>query len=303
MVDPLIEIGTFGGLIVRKDNKIICRNLGQVTGELLVYFAINTNSVLRRESIAELFWPEKCGARSRALLNTSMWRINETLKSSGIEQAAQIERISETAICIELSPAVMVDGTELAKTVTACERGLAQNGLLDDDLRRNLRCALESYHGAFLEGSDSDWVLRARERYRCLHARGMTILMRAYTLSGRIEEALDCGRAILEQDEFRETTQRAVMWLHVMNGQRGEGIACYRRLKKRLKDEIGVEPMRETTSLYQHILADTDLADQAERRNAGTLVPAASLDREPRAQYESRANVLESILRPDTRAI
>jgi DNA-binding SARP family transcriptional activator len=299
----MIEIGTFGGLIVRKDNKIICRNLGRVTGQLLVYFAINTDLVLRRESIAELFWPEKCEARSRALLNTSIWRINETLKSSGIAQHFQIERISDTAICIELSPSVMVDVTELAKTVAACERCLAQIDLLDDDLRRNLRRALESYHGAFLEGSDSDWVLRARERYRCVHARGMTILMRAYALSGRIEEALDCGRAILERDEFRETTQRAMMWLYVMNGQRGEAIACYGRLKKRLKDEIGVEPMRETTALFQHILTDTDLADQAERCDAGTLVTAACDDRELRAQCESRAKVFESIVRPDTHAI
>ncbi len=299
----MIEICTFGGLVVRKDTKIVCRNLGRVTGELLAYLAVNTESVLRRESVAEVFWPEKCAGRSRALLNTSVWRINESLKSSGIAQDAHVERVNETAICMELSPEVTVDGIELSEIVAVSERGLSQGGLPDDDLRRDLRRALERYRGAFLEGSDSDWVLRARERYRCLHARGMAILMRAYTMAGRIEEALDCGRAILQQDEFRETTQRAVIWLHVMNGQRGEAIAQYRRLKQRLMDEIGIEPMRETTSLYYHILTDTEPADQVDRRNAGPLLPTGSLNQELRAQCESRAMVFEAIVQPDTGAI
>jgi DNA-binding SARP family transcriptional activator len=299
----MIEIGTFGGLVVRKDRRIVCRNLGRVTGELLTYLAVNTRSALRRESIAELIWPGKCAEASRALLNTSIWRINESLKASGIEAHAQVERVNETSICLDLTPEVTVDVTELSDIVASSERSLTRSGLPGADLSGDLRRALDRYHGAFLEGSDNDWVLHARERYRCLHARGMTILMRVYTTAGRIEEALDCGRAILHEDEFRETTQRAVMWLHVMNGQRSEAIAQYRRLEERLMDEIGVGPMRETTLLYHHILTDTELAAQSDRDITIRPSPTGTLSRKMRAQCEDRALVFESIVNSDTGAV
>lgn len=295
----MIEICTFGGLVIYKNRKIVCKDLGRVTGELLTCLAIHANEVVRRERIAEMIWPCKSASRSRAALNTSLWRINDSLKDAGIHRHVAIDRVNENTISLKTDSVVDVDCNALSSSVAACERSHSRGGELSNKERSDLRLALVGYRDGFLDGTDSEWVIRAREKYRCLHARGMTILMRNYALSGRIEEALDCGRSILEQDEFRETTQRAVMWLHVMNGQRGEAIAQYQRLKNRLIDEIGVEPMADTTSLYQHIVEEAKTLEQPGSRIASAIRAPSSISDRLRAYGESRASVFETILRSE----
>ena len=114
-----------------------------------------------------------------------------------------------------------------------------------DDLRK----AITAYHGPFLDGESDEWVLIERERLHCLYIRILIELMHQYACSGSFEDALDCGRLVLSNDALRETVQRAVMLLYVLNGQRAEAIHQFDRCYNLLRDECDVEPMPQTLRL------------------------------------------------------
>ena len=184
--------------------------------------------------------------------------INGLLESTGLKKHILLDSAAHASIKLEFSPQVYIDCHSLQENVRRSELAVRDKGSLSSGERQALRADMNHYAGMFLEGHDSEWVLRERERLHCLYIRGQTLLMHDLTRQGRYEEALECGRAILAGDEMREVVQREVMWLYVMNGQRGEAIAQYRKCHARMKEELGIEPMSETTALYQHILSDND---------------------------------------------
>lgn len=290
----MLEVGTFGGLSLRQNGSQ--PEMGRVVGELLAYLLVHHDSRHRREKIAEIIWPDKSGDLSRSSLNTTLWRLTTILGDAHVGDGVTIEKHGDYAIALSLSKKTVIDFISLRETLHECEIFAREHSRMDQCHRRRLRSALSSYLGVFLEGSDSDWILRERERLHCLYLRGLTLLMHDLVSILRFEEALECGREILSWDDLRETTHREVMWLYVMNGQRCEAIAQFKRLKQRLQSEIGVEPMPETQLLYRHILGGEGLADDLGSASNTGLHPA-SVNSAIRRAGEQRISIYRAISR------
>lgn len=254
----MLRVGLFGGVTIRFRNSIVPANLGQKALELIAYLTLYKDIPHRREKLAELIWPDRVEQRSRSCLNTTVWRINGLLQTTELTEHIRLDSAAHASIKLEFSPLVYVDCFSLQENVRQSELAVRDNGGLSSNERQALRTDMDRCTGIFLEGHDSEWVLRERERLHCLYIRGHILLMHDLTREGLYEEALECGRTILASDEMREVVQREVMWLYVMNGQRGEAIVQYRKFRARVKEELGIEPMSETTALYQHILNDSD---------------------------------------------
>jgi DNA-binding SARP family transcriptional activator len=98
-------------------------------------------------------------------------------------------------------------------------------------------------------------MLGLRERLREL------VLQTLYTLSTyhltRREYAagLDYITRLLALDSWREEAYRQLMLLLARNGQHNAALAQYQTCYRILAEELGVEPMAETTALYKRIQA------------------------------------------------
>ena len=122
--------------------------------------------------------------------------------------------------------------------------------------------ALDLYSGSFHPNLDSLWVMQERERLRCLYIRGCQLMMQYFTETHRLELALSYGRKILKLDELRECTQRQIIWLYVMNGQRHKALAQAQTLTQLLREELDVDPMPETLELFNFIQQQNSPASQ-----------------------------------------
>ncbi len=297
------RVGLFGGVTIALEDTMVSSSLGQRADELFAYLTLHSGMPHRREKLAELVWPEKAEQRSRSSLNTTIWRINGLLRSIGVESHIRLESATHASIMLQLSTEVYVDCHALRQSVRESELAVRDRGSLSVSERFALSADLEGYAGVFLEGHDSDWVLRERERLHCLYIRGQALLMHDLTRDGRFEEALECGRAILATDEMREAVQREVMWLYVMNGQRSEAIAQYRKFRARAKKELGIEPMSETTALYQHVLSDADSMAVAPTDRALASLDRATIRSFLRQCGHSRASVYSALVARDSQEI
>ena len=77
--------------------------------------------------------------------------------------------------------------------------------------------------------------------------------MRDWATNGELELAINIGRRVLATDPYRESLQREVMSLLVHDGRRAEALRAYNRLKDLLQDELSIDPMPDTTALYENI--------------------------------------------------
>jgi DNA-binding SARP family transcriptional activator len=274
------------------------------TREAFAFLALNANKDIRRTTLSDLIWTDHADHRSRANLNTALWRINRALKIVGSDDI----RLDMDGHRLKLSvaPSIFIDVFALEASVREAAELYKDGGkvTLPPSIRKSLTDILADDCEGFLDGWSSDWVLVERERFFNLQIRGLAFLMQDFAESGRIEEALEYGRRVLRMDPMRECVQRQVMWLHVLNGHQGNAIRQYLECTRILKSELGVAPMPETRALYEFIVARNPAAkkDALEWRKSGTVSapPAtgwADADREQDGYDEELARLRALISR------
>jgi DNA-binding SARP family transcriptional activator len=256
-------------------------HISRRTQEVFAFLVFNANKPVRRATLSNLIWIDQEERRSRANLNTALWRINRALKSVATDAIELNVHGSQLNLAVASDVFIDVFALEAAVREASTAGENSAKAPLSALIRTTLIDILSDNCECLLEGLSSEWVLIERERFFNLQIRGLTLLMQDLAESGRIEEALDYGRRILRMDPMRECVQRQVMWLHVLNGHQGNAIRQYLECVRILKTELGVPPMAETRALYDFIVAanfvSTDVAPQPHR--ADRLAPAPSADR------------------------
>jgi DNA-binding SARP family transcriptional activator len=249
----MLNIALLGGISFSANGAIVRSDLGPAGRLLACYLFEFAGRVHRRERLADLFWGEIDPDKARSALNTAIWRIRKILDLGAQGAARHLVTIGDNVI-LEKSQWMQIDTHTLE---IASRRVLSQHQrcALADIEMQEISAAVDGYHGPFLDGYDGEWVLQERERLHCIFVRSTVELMRVAAIRGSYERALDFGRRILVMDPLRESVQRDVMLLLVLNGQRVEAIRAYQRLVTLLRTELDIDPMPETKRLNQEILS------------------------------------------------
>lgn len=126
----------------------------------------------------------------------------------------------------------------------------------------DLHAAAELYRGDFLDGfyvrhapMFEEWVLGQREGLRGLAGHVLKRLAGYYAGTGELDLAIDYTARLLTLDPWQEEAHRQMMALLARRGARSAALAQYETCRRLLKEELGVEPMAETTALYRRIRA------------------------------------------------
>ncbi|HEY9030571.1 MAG TPA: BTAD domain-containing putative transcriptional regulator [Kangiella sp.] len=247
-----ISLTLMGNLAIRYNGVRQQFRLTGSTKNLFMLLACHCNHTFRKEYLYDNIWPDSPGQQARSALNTALWRIKKYLNSfEGIGIVTYDDLVS-----LSIASDVYLDVRALENAVNELQNFKANSFLLDAKHRERLTDIVANCYGLFLEGSDEPWVHSARELYTSYYIQALTYCMRDAVASGLYESALQHGRRLLELDPFRETAQREIMWVYVMNGQRAQAIKQYLDLKGMLQKELDIEPMPETVELYQCIVSD-----------------------------------------------
>lgn len=117
--------------------------------------------------------------------------------------------------------------------------------------------AEDVYRGDFLiEDLYEDWAISPRERLREIHLETQSSLATCYITQRRYRQALVHCHRILEQDASHESTWQLAMECYYRVGERGQALRAFERCRAFLDQELGVEPLPETITLYERILHD-----------------------------------------------
>lgn len=104
-----------------------------------------------------------------------------------------------------------------------------------------------------LPGEDLPWVGAVRGRLRAVWVRACDVLTRLY-LEDQPALAASLARQLVEAEPYREAGHRLLMRALVADGARGEALRVYEGLRRRLLDELGVEPDEETRAVHLEVL-------------------------------------------------
>lgn len=267
MLERLPQVLLFGRLRFRRAGGASTPTLTGAARDLLSYLCAHSGKELCRERVAELFWPELDETRSRAALNTAVWRINKSLKN----EPDLFLRSTAESLALVVGDTVSIDAHLFEAAIRNAIGAWTRDARLDPEIREALSRAIAHHTAPFLEDCNAEWAVFERERLFSLNLRGLGMLMQDRGVARDYEAALEYGSLILAADPFREQAQCEVMWLHVLNGQRARALIQYRDYRALLAREMGIEPMAEMRALAWHIENDPDAEQRLVEGRTGRL--------------------------------
>lgn len=145
-----------------------------------------------------------------------------------------------------------IDGVEFELLASrgrqAVEAGDAPGAIADWE------SAWRLYRGPFLEGFWDPWIVDRREAYSRTYLDVLRRLGDAHFERDQLERAMDAYRTVLTTDPLQERIHLSVMRVHARQKRRDLVRRQYDRLTALLREELGVEPLPETTDDYHRLM-------------------------------------------------
>jgi len=248
---PKIIIHTLGRFDIRQGDEPMAGLKLRKARALFIYLLLNPGPH-DRSRLAGLLWGDCTEKKARHNLRQTLWRLRKALPPGLLAEDRRSAGLTP-------SPAIWVDAiameTAMRQAAHCRDRGDLTGRMA------YLQEVAELYQGEFLADlmmDDSPEFAAWRVSYAAaLHDQvlvAMTQLANHALQQGQYDQALDHARRLLQLEPWWEEGHRLVMTLLALTGQRSAALAQYQRCRQQLLDEVGVEPMPETTALYQRLL-------------------------------------------------
>lgn len=235
--------------------------------QALLYYLAVTGRPHSREALAALFWGDMPDSNARANLRVTLCNLRQLFPDhllAGRDTLA-FNRATPYWLDVEVFQAALrqLESSPGATAETVVRESVAL------------------YCGEFLEGFSVDgapefeaWALLQREQLRQAALQALHALTIYATEQGAHKRGITYATQLIALDPWREEAHRQLMLLLALNGQRGAALAQYETCRRILVAELGIQPLEETTELYERIRA-ADLGAPAAETQQQQLLPFA----------------------------
>jgi DNA-binding SARP family transcriptional activator len=224
----LAELSLFGAFRLAIDGHPI--DVPQGSQRVLAYVG-TAGGLAPRKQVQSQLWPGRDGARSSANLRSAVWRIPP-------EARWVVELRADS---VHLGDGVRCDVSDATDRYAGDPDSELPSPL---DLTPLLHDLLPAWY--------EDWVLVERERLRLVRMDLLERLAVTLTEKGRTAEALEAALAAVLAEPLREVAQRALVKVHLAQGNTVEALDQYERYRRQLHEALGIEP----SPSFRRLLAD-----------------------------------------------
>ncbi len=179
---------------------------------------------LSRHLAAGLLWPDRLESRAKANLRSAVYRV--TFSHPGLIMSSSKWVALDSSACVDFKVAATV-----AQRIIAGSMEDLCAPVYEVLIRDLLPCWYED-----------DWVIEEREAFRQTRLHALEILCLALAERGRYGEAVDAAFAVVRAEPLRESAHRALVMVHLHEGNYGEALRQYERCRTLLHDELGIDP-------------------------------------------------------------
>ena len=229
-VPPRARLALLGTLDLELDGEPV--PLPASARRLLAFSALHGRPLSRVFVAGTLWLGSESDARAAASLRSALWRLH---RAAGEVVRADARELS-------LAPWVEVDLYRVSQVAHEVLAGRA----LRPDLVRQLAWSEE-----LLPDWYDGWVETERERFRQLRLHALERLCERLCAAGRFDDALEAGLAAVRAEPLRESAHRAMIGMHLAEGNVGEAVRQYDTCERLMSRELGVRPSRKTLRLVE----------------------------------------------------
>jgi DNA-binding SARP family transcriptional activator len=184
-----------------------------------------------RAAVAGHLWPDVGEERALGSLRSALWRLHKV--------APGLIEVSGGALL--LARGVRVDVREFTQWARwVLNPGTDVAGVASADLVPQ---------GELLPGWYDEWVLLERERLCQLRMHALEAWASKLAAAGRYGEAIQAACAAVGMEPLRESSHRALVRIHLAQGNVAEAVRAYESFRALLAADLGVEPTGQMDTL------------------------------------------------------
>ena len=232
-----LQLYFLGRLDIRCDDQQLPKPPTLKSQSLLAYLILHRQRPQPRDRLVGLFWGDRPERKARRSLSTALWHIRRCLPD-GVPILSDPQTVQ-----FDPQADLRFDVDEFESQVS-------------HDDTASLQSAVALYRGDFLDGFYDDWIINERYRLEALFIEALARLMIGHEREGEHQVSLATALRLLGRDPLREDAHRLAMRAYCRLGQRNAALEQYHRCREVVLEELGAEPMVETSELYQAILEE-----------------------------------------------
>ncbi|GAA3840611.1 BTAD domain-containing putative transcriptional regulator [Sphaerisporangium flaviroseum] len=251
-----MQYGLLGPLEVRTDQGELALG-GERNRRLLAALLLNANRMVSIQQLIEATWGEHPPATARAQVQNRASSLRRLLRAAG----------DGTDLLVPKGTGYLINVADGQLDLQRVDNAVARAEVLVgagriDEASRLLTHAISLWRGPALDGLDSPHLQTTAEH---LEERRLAILER------RIELDLELGRHVKVVSElnrlvvaqpYRERLRALLMLALYGSGRHAEALDVFRRTRRQLIDQLGVEPGPELQQLHERLLSGGVDADK-----------------------------------------
>ena len=206
-------------------------------------FLLVSSPPMTKEQIGAALWPDLARGQLGNALHTALRELRRALGDPGWVIYADRHYRFDRSRQHECDVNVFEDALVAARRTRPAESALP-------DLQR----AIAAYGGDFLDGmAAGEWALVRRDELRRAFESALLAAGRLQAAAGRHQAAAASFRRAVAHEPLNESAHRELMTCWARLGETARAVRHYEELEQRLRDQLGVAPAPETTSLYRKL--------------------------------------------------
>ncbi|HEY2473362.1 MAG TPA: AAA family ATPase [Candidatus Cybelea sp.] len=247
-----LDIRLFGHLEVSLDGAPWHFATPRKSLQVLAYLLLHRAAAVSREYLAFLLYPDDEESSARAKLRATLSELPKILPQPA-------ERY------------VTIDGDKVAWNRDADLWLDVESFIEASSDSRRIGEAIELYRGDLLPEVYDEWLEVIRERHRNAYLRCLIERVSEARRDADFPVAIETARKVLAVDPWREDVVRRIVAMRFELGDRAGALSEYAAFARRLRTEIGTEPMPETVALAARIRSGQALEERRAEVEQRTL--------------------------------
>ncbi|MBV8354717.1 MAG: hypothetical protein JO101_05325, partial [Candidatus Eremiobacteraeota bacterium] len=246
--------------------------------QVLAYLLLHRGAPVSREYLAFTLYPDDEEGSARAKLRATLSDLTKILPKT----AERYVIIDAEKVAWNPEAGIWLDVDEFVKA--------SRDGARLSD-------AIELYRGDLLPEIYDEWLDAIRERHRKAYVTCLAERISQARRNGDLRSAIETARNLLAVDPWREDVVRRIIAMRYESGDGAGALREYAEFVERLRDEMGAEPMVETTAVAERISAGmAPASDDADGEYSAIAIGSAVLP------FVGRRNEMDGLLETWTRA-
>jgi len=228
---PAVHLEVLGEFrLAAQTGQVVVR---RAQARLLAFLAVSRRPV-SRSLLSQQLWDPVDDKKGASALRSNLWRL---------PRPTGVPLVSTTATHVALSDAVEVDlwqrervAKQLTAPVLATDGGEPAAGAAPTPEPHAL------WTDDLLPEWADEWLVVERESYRQVRLHALEHLSRRLREAGQHSRALTVALAAVQADPLRETAHRAVIAVHLAEGNPAEALRQFHVYRRLLAHELGLPP-------------------------------------------------------------